>query len=195
MPPIQIYDPRTIPQSEHPFLVSAGSSDETIAEIIEFWDKSTIDHSMFSINQGTFTWQSMTSWYGEKPMDSFLKKGGVLKFWQLVEVTPEFKIALAKYNLDRASKPWWEHLYNWLGIVGQMIGLHWISFPGLFFCSQVVINGCKTCASPNLPQKSVDVINSEDDNMNPAALDNFWLSNGQVYRLAYTWSSKEGITV
>lgn len=191
---IPIYDPRTIPQSEHPFLVSAGSSDDTIAEIIEFWDKSTIDHSMFSINQGTFTWQSMTSWYGEKPMDTFLKRGGILKFYRLVEVTLEFKIALGNYNLARASKPWWEHLYNWVGIVGQATGLHWISFPGLFFCSQVVIDGCKKCAY-TLPGNSFRTITQEDDNMNPAALDSYWLKNNQVYKLAYTWDSKTGIIV
>jgi hypothetical protein len=194
MPPIPIYDPRLIPQSEHPFLVSAGSSTDPTAEVIEFWDKSKLDHSMFSLNKGTFTWQSMTSWYGEKPMDAYLKKGGVLKFYQLVQVTPEFKIALANYNLARASKPWWEHLYNWLGIVGQAIGLHWISFPGLFFCSQVVIDGCKkSCGS--LPAESRSVILSAYANSNPAALDEFWMVNNQVFKLAYTWDSKTGIII
>ena len=165
-----IPDPRQIPQSEFPFSVSYGSSVDPVDETIEWWDRSKVGHSMWAIHQGKFIWESVTSWYGEGPMETYMKKGGLLKFWQLTEVTPEFKIALGNYCQNRINAPWWEHTYNWIGIVGQIVGIHWISTPGLEYCSQDVVHGYKKCASPNLAQEEVDCINKMDDNFNPAAL-------------------------
>lgn len=173
-------------------MVAAGSTTDPTAEIIEFWDNSKIDHYMFSILEGTFTWQSMQNWYGTRPMDAYLKKGGILKFYRVINATPEFKNAIIKYNQDRINLPWYKHLYNWLGIVGQATGIHAISFPGLFFCSQVVINGMKKCAEFLTPEQCSAVIKM-DDNMNPAALDDYMLAFNQVWELAYTWDSKTGI--
>jgi hypothetical protein len=59
-----------------------------------------------------------------------------LKFWRINNLTPdEFNLINNAITADLA-KPWWNRMYNYLGLLGQALHIPGISMPGQDICSQ-----------------------------------------------------------
>ena len=180
----QILDPRTIPQSDYdvsPFFVSKGGGTDIMSKLIRWRTKSWCEHSMLSINPGKFVWESASNWYGEGKMDSYLVPNNKLVFYQLVNCTPETTSALRQYVYNRINSPWWNKMYDYVGILGEALGTPKIHTPGLEYCSVDDIHALKTIA-PTLPHADQLIINSIPDEENPGYLDMVMLNAKTVFK-------------
>jgi len=199
MPPVQIYDPRTIPQSEGPFGVLSNQKNSFIAEAIDFRTDIRapgmfpVDHIMESINQGKFCCQDFTG-FNEIPMDKYLIPGGQLWFVRFVNANPRFDAAFRKSVTDRLALPFFLKWYDFIGIFGQAIGQPWIHTPFLDYCSVDFISHCKA-AVPYLPESDEKVINSIPNESNPEGVTQIIIENPKVFNVKYSWDSSTGITV
>ena len=186
---IDIIDPRQIPQSDFPFFISKGGGIDILSKLIRWRTKSWCEHSMLGINAGYFVWESANSWYGEGKMDTYMTNDNCLKFYQLVNQTPSTIDALRKYVQNRINSPWWNKLYDWVGIVGEAVGAPKIHTPGLEYCSVDDIHALKTIAY-TLPEADQSVINAIPNEENPGYLDQTMVSSPQVFKLYGTYQFK-----
>lgn len=191
-----INDPRLIPQSELPLINNCDQRDET-GKLIEFrTDIKGVHpfcHTQIVINQGKFVCQSPGG-YKEIPMSMYMVPNTYLTFTELVECNPEFVAAFRKSVLDKLNGPWWRKTYNWLQIVGQGLGLPWLSFPGLDDCTMDVIYHLKAAAN-TLPNLSRVVISSIPNNCNPEQFAQIQQENQNVFNIKYVYDSNATGTI
>lgn len=198
--PVNIIDPRLLPTAWGPWVIFSNNTLDEIAQDIDWKtnikDIDPEDHAMLSIDQGEFVWESMTLWnaYRKGPMDTFMVKGGQLKFVQLVNNNPQFMAAFTKSVQTRLARPGFENSYDFLGIVGQAVNQPWIHTPGLEYCSVDVIRHLVNACS-YLPKEDQLVINSIPRESNPESLWQIVLNNPKTFFYYGQWDSSTGIIV
>lgn len=191
-----ISDPRLIPQSDDPTLWFYFGTD-IISDAINFRTDIKGDlpwnHAMVSINQGEFVWQSMgiINAYKKGPMSVYMVKGSKLGCVKFVNNNPDFSDAFDKSVQSRLTAPWWQTQYDYLGILGQAVGVPWIHTPGLRYCSvdalRHAVNAC-----PNLPKSDQLIINNIPPEINPEALWNVIVNNPNTFSVSGIWDSAVG---
>lgn len=150
--------------------------------LIRWRTKSWCEHSMLGIEPGKFVWESSASWYGEGKMDSYLVPNNCLKFYTLVNQTPATITALQTYVQNRINSPWYDKLYDWIGILGEAVGTPKIHTPGLEYCSVDDIHALKSIVD-TLPHADQLIINSIPDEENPGYLDMVMVNAKTVFNL------------
>lgn len=183
---MEILDPRQIPPNEFPFIISKGGGIDPISRLIRWRTHSWCEHSMLAINPGKFVWESASSWYGEGPMEDYMTPENCLKFYQLVDINLDAYDLLRDYVARRIASPWYHKLYDWVGIMGQALGLPKIHTPGLEYCTVDAIHALEYMA-PALPKSTQDFISSIPPEENPGYLDQVMLNYPKVVRLYGTY--------
>lgn len=193
---MQIKDPRTIQQEDLPLFVYSDNARDLISFLITWRTKGLWNHVMLEVNAGKFAWQSMSIFnsYRENDMAVYLKTGMRLDIYCLVNNTPEINLAARKYVADRLKSSWWNKSYDFIGILGQAIGLPKIHTPGLEYCSVDVTN-CLKSISHLLPDYDQKIINSIPDEVNPQELHDIMVANPMVFKEYGFYESDEGIIV
>lgn len=196
--PINIIDPRLIPQTDDPTIVFYNNIYSEIGWLID--TRTNIkgipptEHAMLSRTMGKFVVQDMKIFnaYNELPMDRYLIKGSSLAFVQLVNSNLDFIKAFNDSINSRLSSPWWITQYDYLGILGQAIGIPWIHTPGLRYCSVDVIRHLVN-ACPKLPKEDQLVINNIQPETNPELLRKITIDNPSVFKLKYLYNAPPGV--
>lgn len=197
MDPINIQDPREIPQSDDPLIIFSNQLNSPVGWVIDW--KTNIpgipptDHAMISRTESKFVCQNFTG-YREISMNSYLIKGGQLAFVQLVNSNPEFIKAFNDSVNARLAGPWWTKTYDFIGIFGQAIGQPWIHTPGLMYCSVDVIRHLVN-ACPKLPKPDQLIINNIPPETNPELFRKITIDHSDTFSLKYLWDSTNGIIV
>lgn len=194
---INIIDPRLLNQTRGPWVILYNNTLDPVAQTIDF--RTNIkgidpeDHAMLSINTGEFVWESMSLWnaYRQGSMDTFMTKGGSLKFVSLVNSNPDFENAFSKSVQQRLARPAIENSYDFLGIFGQAIGQPWIHTPGLEYCSVDVIRHLVN-ACPYLPKADQLIINTIPRETNPEQLWQIILNNPNIFFVYGQWIPSQG---
>jgi hypothetical protein len=174
---LTIKDPRLISQELMPFVVFWDQPGNFFSDNIDW--KTSIQgtphqsHAMVCINKGKFVTQrtAIFNAYVEIPMEQYMVQGGVLTFVSFTNNNPEFVAAFSKSVQKRLTSPWYVTQYDFLGIVGQAIGISSIHTPGLRYCSVDALRHCVN-ACPKLPKPDQIVINSLPAEINPELL--YW---------------------
>lgn len=177
---LQILDPRAIPPSDFPFIISKGGGIDPVSRLIRWRTHSWCEHSMLSLHPGKLVWEAASSWYGEGSMEKYMIPGNILKFYQLVDINIHAILALENYVANRIASPWWHKLYDWVGIMGEAVGLPKIHTPGLEYCSVDAIHALEVMA-PAMPKDAQVVINSIPIEENPGYLDQVMASNPKIF--------------
>jgi hypothetical protein len=187
---MQITDPQTIPQSSLPLFVFSDSATDFIAFLITWRTKGTWNHAMLLANQDKFAAQAWT--YAEVPIAVYMKKGSRLEFFSLVNTTANIEKAVQDYVSRRLAAPWWHKVYDFVGILGQAVGMPKIHTPGLEYCSVDVTNCLKTIANllPTADQATIDAIPNE---INPQDLHDYMVMNPKTFALYGQYEADEGI--
>lgn len=181
-----INDPRDIPIEEGPFIVSKGGGIDLMSKLIRWRTKSWCEHSMLCINPGKLVWESTANWYGEGSMNSYMVPNVHLKFYSLVDINPLAVQLLRNYVYGRIKSPWYNKLYDYIGILGQAIGLPKVHTPGLEYCSVDAIHALKSMAS-GLKGDSESIINNVPDEESPGYLDLFMNQYPSVFVCKYEY--------
>ena len=189
-----IDDPRKIYQNDMPFhFILSNQSTSLVAWAINWKTQSNFDHCMQSINAGKFITQDFGG-YHEVPMDSYLKRGGELKFIKIINATSSFNIAFRSAILNRLAQPWYKKVYDYGNILGRAVGLNWIRLPGTYDCSEISLAMIKKCAT-YLAQPDCNFLMSLPDNASPDDIDQAVKNNPDKLEVYGLWEADEGIVV
>ncbi len=140
-------NPFDIKDKDCPIFVSATDLRGFLGWGIRLRTHSIVNHSMILYRQGYFVSQSWV--YKEIPIERYVKKGIMLKLWQCKDITKSEKRRIFEGIRDDLSLPFWERMYDCLGIVGQLVGLRWLNIPQLNYCSERVAKRVRVLL-PNL---------------------------------------------
>lgn len=131
------FHPRYFVYEDFPLIVFSDHTSGVIEFLIKFRTKGTYNHVMIMRRPGFFASQGNT--YSEVPIHRYMDKGNRLKFVEIAGLTPVQK-ELIKASIERKLKlPWYKKMYDWVGIVGQAIGIKEINICGLNYCSEDVV--------------------------------------------------------
>ncbi len=185
-----ITDPHDIPASEYPFIVSKGGGIDPLSRLIRWRTSSWCEHSMLAINPGKVVWESASSWYGEGDVKIYMTPNTCLRYYSLVDINPAAIDALRTYVYNRIKSPWYHKLYDWVGILGEAVGLPKIHTPGLEYCSVDAIHALEAM-EPALGGDSQSIISNIDPEQNPGYLDHFMSAYPSIFNCKYEYQYKK----
>ena len=133
MPNPIFVDPTTFPEGQLTFIL-CNDAQGMMGWFIKWYTKGNYCHAMLTRKPDWVCTQN--DMFKEIPLAGYLVNSEGLKFWTINNLTPdEFTLINNAITADLV-KPWWNRMYNYLGLVGQALHLPWISMPDQNICSQ-----------------------------------------------------------
>ncbi len=129
-------NPYRFKDDDLPLIVLSTHSSGFIQWLIKFKTKSNWNHIMLQLNKGRFVSQGNT--FSSIPLDRYMTKYSRLKFWRIKELPFSQKNKLADLVNKDLKSPWWKRRYDYLGIIGQAIGIKQVNNPNTMYCSERV---------------------------------------------------------
>jgi hypothetical protein len=126
-------DPSTFQDGQLTFIL-CNDAQGMLGWFIKWYTKGNYCHAMLTRKPGYVCTQN--DFFKELPISPYLNRAEGLKFWTINNLTnDECNLINTAINADLA-KPWWNRMYNYLGLVGQALHIPGISMPGQDICSQ-----------------------------------------------------------
>lgn len=125
---------RAIPAEVLPLAVFSSNADSLFSLGIRLRRKTTWTHFMWMHRPGFFAGQRWT--YAEQSVDKHFGRGQRLKFWSNPAWDASQRAAMLTIINDFLRKPAYTTRYDWLSIVGQLLGLVWLQNPATRMCSE-----------------------------------------------------------
>ncbi len=119
-------------------IVLVNSSRDFVSWGIKSDTNSNYNHAMTQRSPLLLDCQEMGSLFKTVPTKQYMVPANILKVWSIDNLTIEEWEMLYNAVSKDLNGPWWTKVYDYLGIVGQFLGLSWISMPGTYFCSKRV---------------------------------------------------------
>ena len=181
-------DPRDIPDSDMPLIVFSDNSSGWLEFIIKFRTKGYWNHIMFCRKKGFFVSQGNT--YSEVGMERYMKKGSELKFIRIIGLTNADRESLLESIEKKLKSKWYRKMYDWVGILGQAIGIKKLNTPGLNYCSEDVTFHLKNIAMfCNKPLS--DVLIGIPDHTSPEGMNEYFKSNPECFEVYGKWDADD----
>ncbi len=131
-------DPRKIPEDRMPLIVLSDHSSGIIQWLIKVRTKSKYNHIMMLNRPGVFASQGNV--YSEVPLSRYMTDQSRLKFWRIKDLTKDERKLISERINTRLSLPKSKSGYDYLGILGFLIGFRWINSSAKPYCSENVMN-------------------------------------------------------
>lgn len=184
-------DPHKIPPADLPLIVFSDCTSGLIEFIIKFRTKGAYNHVMWMHKPGLLASQGNT--YSEAPFARYMKKNSRLKFVEVIGLTEQDRSAIQKSIALKLARPWWKKRYDWLGIIGQAIGITWINTPWLDYCSEDAPQHLKTWAEkwldPSDP-RSIAML-AIPRHASPQQLSDYFQNKPEFFRLYGKWEDDD----
>lgn len=187
-----INDPREIPQEDGPLFISKDGTFDLISYLIKVRTQAEWNHSMLSRTKGKFVSQDLL--LNEKSMDLYMRNGTRLDFFTLVDINTRAIDAMNTYVNKRLSGAWYTKGYDFLGIIGQLIGIPAIHTPGLDYCSVFTLEVLRQMA-PFLSDTSARVIMSMTRQSQPQQLHDMKINHPEVFNHYGMYESDAGVVL
>jgi len=131
-----VIDPNNIPSEDLPLIVLSDHSSGFIQWAIKARTKANYNHIMSMIKPKFFDSQGNT--FSRVPTSRYMTSKSRLKFWRIKDLNAKDKALIKSRILNRLNLPKKKRGYDYLGILGQLIGLRWINNPWKPYCSEQV---------------------------------------------------------
>lgn len=182
---MQIIDnPKILP--DWPMICFSDHTSGLIEYAIKIRTRGIYNHVMWTIRPGYFVSQGNT--YSEAKMERYMKKGNRLYFFKVVGLTEEQR-ALIKRSIERKlALPWYKKMYDWVGILGQAIGIKKLNIEGLNYCSEDVVFHLRAALLYETPEQKelCEVIKNVPRHEHPQGLFDYFYHYPQHFeRFAY----------
>ena len=141
-------NPAIISKDDCPLIFLSDFTSGPIEFVIKFRTKGNYNHAMWMPWPREFASQGWT--YSLVKLDRYMKRNNRLKAWAVKGLTPVLRKLLVESITKKLARPWWKKRYDFLGILGQAIGLDWLNTPYLDFCSEDVALHLKYVADKGL---------------------------------------------
>ncbi len=185
---MRLVEPTTIPSRDLPLIVFSENTSGLLEFLINWRTKGEWNHVMWIIELGMVASQGNT--YSEVPISRYLKKNGRLKFVKVFNLSDSEKLIIRDSILKKLKLPWYKKMYDWLGIVGQAVGIEWINTPWLEYCSEDVPQHLKYLAKfmrDNDQLKSI--IEAIPQHTNPQELNEYFQKYPLFFSVYGEWDS------
>ena len=134
--PKKYIDPYMINRKDFPVVVMSCDLIGFIPWAIRAITKDNWNHVMESRKCGAFVSQNLM--YAEIAFSSYMNRYHKLKIWTIKDMSEIEKIQWnASINRDLGS-PWYSRLYDFLGVLGHLLGIRWLNAPYRSYCSERV---------------------------------------------------------
>lgn len=190
----QKLNPKTVNPDDLPLLVFSDNTSGLIEFFIKFRTKGDYNHVMWANRSGYFASQGNT--YSEAPVDRYIKPGNRLKYVEIVGLTPTQKQLIKASINKKLAQPWYKKRYDWLGILGQAIGVKWLNTPWLEYCSEDAPQHLKFVAQylQNEDPKK-DIILGIPKHTSPQDLNTYIKKYPEVFRTYGKWEADDEQTI
>ena len=142
-------NPRKIPKTRLPLIVLSDHSSGFIQWIIKWRTKANYNHIMFMLYPGEFVSQGNV--WSKISINRYMTKNSRLKFWKIKNLKGYEKTKLYNMINTDLKKSWWFRKYDYLGILGQALGIKKINNPRTMFCSERVAHYLSAII-PDMPE-------------------------------------------
>lgn len=188
---IKLLHPQDIDIKDLPVIVfSDKTSRDFISTIIKLRHKnSTVNHVMWLYSPTKFASQNNT--YSLVDTDKYMREGNRLFFFELVGFTPIQKRIVQKSIERKLALPWYKKAYDYVGILGQAVGIKWLNIGGLNYCSESVISDIKMAADAGNEEIS-KIIDGIGRHMYPDELKDYLEGFDRYFKLIGYWDSDLG---
>lgn len=129
-------DPLSIPAPDFPLIVFSDNTSGLIEFLIKVRTDGNYNHVMWAIAPNTLASQGNT--YSTVGFDRYMKKENRLKFVKVTGLTESQNLLILQSIKQKLARPWYQKMYDWIGILGQAIGWRGFSTPGWDYCSEDV---------------------------------------------------------
>jgi len=180
-------DPHKIPKKDLPLIVFSDHTSGLIQTIIKIRTKGFYNHVMWMHKDGVFA--SQGNKYSRIKVSKYMKKGNRLKFISINGLSNHLKKILIHSVEVKLKQPWYTTLYDWVGIVGQAIGLRRMNIPGLEYCSEDVPYHLRALLPYDLPKKLRKFIKNLPTHGSPEDLNQYMKDNKEHNILYGRWDS------
>lgn len=165
-----------IKDEDFPVLVFANQDANLVSFLIDWKTKSSYNHVMWMHKRGKLA--SQGGFYKEILLVDCLKKGRRLKFFRFKNILKSYKTVLLYKIQKELEMPWYDRMYDFLGIFGQAIGLKFINSPFRNYCSERVGNDLRVIL------KDVPVFPTPHD------INEFCISRPEDFELLGIWEEE-----
>lgn len=133
---MNIKNPNEITDKHCPVFISSVNINNFISFLIRKRTGS-INHSMIMRRPGYVV--SQDSVYHEVPIEKYMKKGNILRFWVCKDITDNERGKIMSGINSDLELPWYKRAYDYPGVLlGQLTGLRFLNVPWLNYCSEKV---------------------------------------------------------
>jgi len=167
-------NPYRLFEQDLPLIVLSTHSSGFTQWLIRWRIKSNWHHIMMMITPGMFASQGNV--FSSASIDRYTTKFGRLKFWRIKDLTEDQKKLLSKMIKKDLTESWWKRKYDYIGILGQALGIKKINNPWSMYCSERVAKYLK---------KFLDGI---PDHPNPGDLNEIFKNHPQMEVVGYWWA-------
>jgi hypothetical protein len=129
-------NPYKIPTNRMPFVVFSDLSSGLLQFLIKWRTNSSYNHVMFQLNPGEYISQGNV--FSRIPLWRYVKKNAKLKFWRIKDLTREEHSKLYSMITEDLAVSWWKRRYDYIGIIGQLLGITKLNNPSTMYCSERV---------------------------------------------------------
>ncbi|HHE04785.1 MAG TPA: hypothetical protein ENL19_01825 [candidate division WOR-3 bacterium] len=129
-------NPYNIPKERMPLIVFSDHTSGFIQWLIKFRTNASYNHCMFLLYPGEFVSQGNV--FSSIPLSRYVKKNSRLKFWAIKDLKNYERYKIYNMINKELKGSWWSRKYDYLGILGQILGIVKINMPGNMYCSERV---------------------------------------------------------
>lgn len=144
-----VIDPLKIKPEDLPMVIVTDDRRGWLGWIIKNHSHGNYNHIMEMLNPGYVVSQDPGG-YKEVPIEKYMKDFIFMKFWKYKDITTEQKkkwFGVVRYDLNQPSG------YDFLGLIGQLLGLRWIQDSRRRYCSERVAEHLRFVLDFQIPKQ------------------------------------------
>lgn len=171
-------------KSQFPIIVFSDNSTGFFAFLIRWRTKGMYNHVMTMIGGNSVASQGLST-FKLMPLEEYKIRGNRLKFVGVKLSQDGKKAVLDSINM-KLEKSKIKKRYDYLGIVGQALGLRWLNNPWTDICSEDVVNHLKQ-AIPHEDEKTKKALESIYNHGSPEDLNAKMKEHKDVFYVIDRW--------
>lgn len=145
-------DPIKFTEADMPVIIIEEDRQGLLGGLIKWKSAGNYNHVEAMIRPGIVISQGPAG-LKEIPIKDQLHPRIKMKFWKFCPQDPAEKIYFFEAIKKDLQKPWYRKRYDFLGILGQAIGIRWLQIPWRRYCSEIVAAWFRSIGRNSIPAR------------------------------------------
>lgn len=144
-------DPLALKKRHLPLVVLVDDRRGWLGWLIKAHSKGNYSHIMEMHEPGFVASQDLTG-FKEKSIEDYMKPRYQLKFWRCNDITSVDRLKWANAIHADLQAPWKRRRYDYLGILGHLLGIPWLNNPHIKYCVERVADNLRNVLNMTIPK-------------------------------------------